>query len=258
MDDQIPFVQPELVSNPEPRCACVLLLDTSGSMNGERINQLNHGLKTFKEELMSDGMATQRVEVAIVTFGPVQVVTDFQTADAFIPPELTVTGDTPMGAAIETGLDMLEARKLTYKQAGISYYRPWVFLITDGGPTDSWQRAAQRVQAGDGERKQFSFFAVGVEGADMATLTKICSPARPPLKLKNLSFRELFSWLSSSLGVLLVRNRVMQCFFKCHLDGHPSDGIRLAYSLYFRYRHISYQNWPSMSGCLCMPRHSIN
>jgi uncharacterized protein YegL len=201
MSDQIPFALPELVSNPEPRCACLLLLDTSSSMQGNPISELNQGLRIFKQELMSDGMATQRVEVGIVTFGPVQVLSEFQTADAFIPPELVANGATPMGAAIEQGLDMLEARKQTYKQAGISYYRPWVFLITDGGPTDDWQRAAERVRAGDNsERKQFSFFAVGVDGANMSTLTQICSPNRPPLKLKGISFRELFSWLSSSLG----------------------------------------------------------
>ncbi len=99
------------------------------------------------------------------------------------------------------GLDMLDARKATYKQAGVGYYRPWVFLITDGGPTDYWQAAADRVRAGDSpERKAFSFFAVGVEGADMGKLIQICSPNRPPIKLKGLSFRELFTWLSSSLG----------------------------------------------------------
>ena len=79
--DQIPFVLPELVSNPEPRCPCLLILDTSGSMHSAPIAQLNQGLQTFKQELMSDQMATQRVEVGIITFGPVQILSHFQTAD---------------------------------------------------------------------------------------------------------------------------------------------------------------------------------
>lgn len=198
--DQIPFVPSELALNPEHRCPCLLLLDTSGSMQGEPIAQLNQGLQTFKQELMSDHMATQRVEVGIITFGPVQILSYFQTADTFIPPQLISNGNTPMGEAIETGLEMLESRKQTYKQAGITYYRPWIFLITDGGPTDNWHRAAEKVRAGDNsDKKQFSFFAVGVEGANMSTLSQICSINRPPMKLQGLSFRELFLWLSASL-----------------------------------------------------------
>lgn len=199
--DQVPFVSPEFVDNPEPRCPCLLLLDTSGSMNGRPIDELNAGLRTFKEDLTADAMAMQRVEVALMTFGPVRVLSDFQTVDAFEPPTLAPTGDTPLGAAIMQGLDLLETRKATYRHAGVAYYRPWVFLVTDGAPTDPWQAAAERVRAGDSDaRKSFSFFAVAVDGADMGTLGKICSPNRPPVRLKGLSFREMFTWLSSSLG----------------------------------------------------------
>ena len=104
--DQIPFAYPDLVANPEPRCPCLLLLDTSGSMNGRPIDELNAGLRVFKEELSSDSMAMQRVEVAVMTFGPVRVLSDFETADLFQPPILAPTGDTPMGAAIVRRLDM--------------------------------------------------------------------------------------------------------------------------------------------------------
>jgi uncharacterized protein YegL len=196
MTDQIPFGTDDFAENPEPRCPCVLLLDTSGSMSGQPISELNAGLVTFKDELVADSLAAKRVEVAIVTFGPVQVVNTFQTAASFTPPSLVASGDTPMGSAIETALDLLEQRKGEYRSNGIAFYRPWVFLITDGGPTDGWKNAAGRVQQGE-EKKSFAFFAVGVEGARMDVLAQIAT--RDPLKLQGLRFRDLFQWLSSSM-----------------------------------------------------------
>ena len=218
------FEASEFAENPEPRVACVLLLDVSGSMDtvvadagqdtGEivqrdggtyrivtggttRIDLLNEGLRTLKETLAADSLASKRAEIAIVTFGGiVTVAQDFVTAENFHPPHLKATGGTPMGQAISTGLQMIAQRKETYRKNGVSYYRPWVFLITDGGPTDEWKASAQQVKQGEGA-KSFAFFTVGVEGSDFDILAQIST--RAPVKLKGLNFRELFLWLSQSM-----------------------------------------------------------
>jgi uncharacterized protein YegL len=198
--DQIAFgpSPDDFTSNPEPRVPCILLLDVSSSMSGNPIAELNAGLLAFKEELTADGLAAKRVEPAIVTFGQdVQTVCDFTTVQYFHPPTLEPSGMTPMGRAVHHALDMLENRKQTYKSNGIAYYRPWVFLITDGAPNDEgWEAAAERAKAGE-KAKGYAFFCVGVENANMEVLARFST--REPLKLKGTRFRELFQWLSSSL-----------------------------------------------------------
>ena len=192
--------QVEFANNPEPRCACVLLLDTSGSMQGDAINALNEGLKFFKTDLAKDPVASSRVEVAVVSFNDdVTVVTDFATADKFEPPTLTAGGTTHMAAGILKALDLIQERKALYKANGVAYYRLWVFMITDGesqGETDEIIRQAGQRIKDDENGKRVAFFAVGVEGANMEKLSGLVQ--RTAVKLRGLNFIEMFIWLSKS------------------------------------------------------------
>ncbi len=193
----MPIGLPEFVDNQENRCPVILVLDTSGSMQGAPIAALNEGIKAFKQDVLRDTQAMLSVEVSLITFGEgVQQVQDFVTIEHFDPPQLKADGLTPMGEALSLALDVLEKRKLVYKNHGIPYYRPWVFLITDGAPTDSWQAAAQDLREAE-VKNRLLFFSVAVKGADMNTLKQISM--RPPVLLNSLDFRDLFMWLSSSM-----------------------------------------------------------
>jgi len=194
-----------LPANPQqPHCATVLLLDVSGSMSGAKIQQLNEGLQTFKTEISSDELASKRVDLAIVTFGDsVTVAHDFSSVEDFTPPELAAGGSTPMGQAILKAVDLIAERKRQYKELGIDYFRPWIFLITDGEPTDMnpgddlWSAVVARVHEGEAKKEQL-FFAVAVEPANLDKLSQIAPPNRPPIKLRGTKFKELFVWLSKS------------------------------------------------------------
>ena len=197
MADQIPFAPDiRLAENPEDRCPCVLLLDVSDSMSGEPIAEINAGVQAFRNDLVTDTLAAQRVEVAVVTFGgTIETRIPFTCVDEFQPPTLTTSGDTPMGAAIVRAISMVNDRKQRYREARVHYYRPWIFMVTDGQPTDSWEAAAEEVKRGEAD-KRFAFFAIGTPDANFDTLRRIST--RVPLRTSVIKFREMFLWLSGS------------------------------------------------------------
>lgn len=194
--------------NPDPRIACALLLDTSSSMSGDPITQLNRGFELFCDEIKQDDLAKKRAEIAVITFdSAARVEIPFTEGRDLQPRHLTAGGSTALGAALNLALDELAAQKQTYRQAGLEYYRPWLFVFTDGEPTDGsvFTSAAARVKQTEAA-KGLSVFPIGIgAGANLARLEDL-SAKRAPLRLEGLSFREFFSWLSASLSAASASN----------------------------------------------------
>ena len=118
----------DLVNNPTPRVPVCLCLDVSGSMDGDRINELNSGVKLFYESIKEDEIAMYAAEICIVTFGGngAECMMDFASLELQPnPPLLKASGITPMGEAVKLSLDLLEKRKTEYKDKGVDYYQPW-------------------------------------------------------------------------------------------------------------------------------------
>lgn len=189
----------DLIDNPSPRCPVALILDTSGSMGGRPIDELNAGIQVFIEEIKRDDLARWSVDLAVYTAGgSSDCIQEFIAAEqiaGFAP--LFASGNTPLGSATQMALNDLEERKKAYRDAGVPYYQPWLVLISDGSPTDAWQGAAQHAKSLSAQRKLVSL-PIGVEGADLSVLSQFST--KPAAALNGLRFRELFQWLSASMA----------------------------------------------------------
>jgi len=190
--------------NPQPRCPVALLLDCSASMDGEPLAELNRALRQFCGELGEDPVAAQSVELGIITFGgTVEALRRFgPLGESLPPPELKASGRTPLGAALRMALAEIRERRAFYKRQGLSAYQPWIVIMTDGQPNDEWHGAADDALAMS-KAGRLVIVGVGVGGsADMVTLRRITGDDPGPFRMRGLSFRPFFRWLSDSLRMV--------------------------------------------------------
>lgn len=207
----------QFADNPEPRCPVALIVDTSGSMGGEGIQAVNNALDQFRNELSKDTLAMLRAEISVVAFNHTVNYYDFVPLQSFTPPKLRAYGGTKISLAISTALDLLDSRKQVYRENGISYFRPIALLLTDGRPEHDTPQEISAVQERlmiEEESRHIAFFSFGVDRADMAALSQIMPPNRPPRHIgTSLQIAGLFQWLSNSVAKISTSN--------------PGDRIRL-------------------------------
>ena len=184
----------------EQRVPCVLLLDVSSSMIGEPIRQLNDALQLFKQDLISDALASKRAEVAVITFdSQPTLIQDFTRVSGLHLPPLEARGSTAMGEAILMGLEEIEIRKELYRSQGVQYTRPWIFLLTDGAPSNGSAFEVAVQQAADAFRQnKVLIFGIGVGAANMENLQRVSGDLTFKLN-PSFSFADFFRFVSASL-----------------------------------------------------------
>ena len=189
----------------EQHLACVLLLDTSGSMSGTPIKNLSSAIARFKENVNRDPIARNRVDVAIVSFSTgVEVISDFKSITDMPTPELDARGRTDMAAGIQTAIDMVKRRTAFYQSFGTPCHKPWIFMITDGVSTSNYQDmldAANRIKEEEnkGSHGRLSFWALGIGSYDSEELFGL---TKRVLELKSTDFDGIFDWLSESMSCI--------------------------------------------------------
>ncbi len=220
----------EFAENPEPRCPIVLVLDTSPCTHcgSGPIEAMNRSFPVFSEIIRGDSVTALRADIAIVVCGlRDQVILDFTNGTDFIPPELPEIYAKSYSASINLALDMIEARKQSYRDSGVAYYRSLVYFLADGVPEiwhpQSGNALVQIFKGGNesngdlvstGERvakmernRSIAFFTFGFVHADgygnLGRLSKLTPPHRPPVEVTSMEqVANSIEWLSRSVAAV--------------------------------------------------------
>jgi len=183
------------------RLPVYLLLDCSESMAGRAFEAMKSGLTTMIGELRRDPMALETAAMSLITFASkAQQLVPLTDLIKFQPPRIPMGSGTALGAALQLLEQSMarEVRNTTAEQKGD--YKPVVFILTDGTPTDQWEKAADRIKKSvSGKRANVIAVACGPD-ADLDKLRHITEAVVVMDSTKETSFAKFFQWVSASVS----------------------------------------------------------
>ncbi len=176
-----------------------LLLDESGSMAGEPIEAMKNGLQLLVSTLRQDPHALETAYLSVIGFGAdAHVHVPLTELAAFQPPQITASGTTALGAALRLVALQIdkEVAKTTADTKGD--WKPLVFLMTDGDPTDDWRSGLAELR----KRKVGTVVACGAgPNVKEATLKEISEIVVKLDTADSATIGAFFKWVSASIAV---------------------------------------------------------
>jgi uncharacterized protein YegL len=183
-----------------------LVLDISGSMQGNPIKKLEEAVDLFLREIKNDSTASKSAEIEIIGFGNnnVEVISGLNLVDSVSLTPLKPKGNTPMGNAINVALSRLEERKNIARKNGLTYWRPWLVLISDGMPTDmslgdaKWQEIKTLINNNEDEKHAICW-AFGTTAEAEKALSDLF-PAGQAFSIDVADFSDIMKFVSDSIS----------------------------------------------------------
>lgn len=181
------------------RLPVYLLLDTSGSMSGEPIEAVKNGVQVMISSLRQNPQAIETAFISVITFDsaaqqliPLTDLASFQMVD------IKASGTTALGEALKLIANRIdtEVAKTTTEQKGD--WKPLVFIMTDGIPTDDWQSGLNEFKK---RKTAFTVACAAGSGADTNILKQITENVVSLDTADSQSIGKFFQWVTASIGV---------------------------------------------------------